>query len=65
MGRVHNVLPLDDGKSLFDVYTRAGPEFVTFDSTDILGPEPKLGDPVAATVRDLLHREHSSVPANW
>ena len=53
VGRVHNVLPLEDGKSLFDVYTRAGPEFVTFDSTNILGPEPKLGDPVAATVRDL------------
>jgi hypothetical protein len=53
VGRVHNVLPLDDGKALFDVYIRAGPEFATFESTDILGPQPKLGDPIAATVRDL------------
>jgi hypothetical protein len=53
VGRVHNVLPLDDGKALFDVYTRTGPEFVTFESTDILGPQPKLGDRIAATVRDL------------
>jgi hypothetical protein len=53
VGRVHNMLTLDDGKCLFDVYTRAGPEFVTFDSIDIMGPEPKLGDAVAVTVRDL------------
>jgi hypothetical protein len=53
VGRVHNVLLLDEGKSLFDVYTQAGPEFVSFDSTEIFGPEPKVGDAIAATLRGL------------
>jgi hypothetical protein len=53
VGRVHNVLALDDGSSLFDLYVQAGPEFLTFDSTAVSGRQLKVGDSVAITVRDL------------
>ena len=53
VGRVHNVLTIDDSRSVFDVYTQAGPEYLAFDSADISGRQPKIGDPISATLHDL------------
>jgi hypothetical protein len=56
VGTVHNIVALDDGSSLFDVYVQAGPEFLTFASTDLPGQPPSLRDPIEVTVRGLrLH----------
>ena len=53
VGTVHNILALDDGSSLFDVYVQAGPEFLTFASTDLPGQPPSLRDAIEVTVRGL------------
>lgn len=53
VGDVHNVLPLEDGTVLFDVYVRAGPEFVTFDSGDLTGQPPELHDLLEVVVQGL------------
>ena len=52
VGRVHNVIPLDNGDSVFDVYVQTGPEFLSFDSTEY-ERELKVGDPVAIVVENL------------
>jgi hypothetical protein len=52
VGRVENVLPLDDGDSIFDVYVQTGPEFLAFDSTEH-EIDLKVGDPVAIVVQGL------------
>lgn len=53
VGTVHNVVTLDDGSDLFDVYVQAGPEFITFQSSELPGKRPALHDSIEATVRGL------------
>jgi hypothetical protein len=53
VGDMHNILQLDDGGSLFDVYLRTGPEFVTFASKDLPGDSPQLSDSLEVTVKGL------------
>ena len=53
VGAVHNVMVLDEGVSLFDVYLQNGPEFLTFDSADLPGAPPKQGEGVEIIVRGL------------
>jgi hypothetical protein len=53
VGDVHNILQLDDGGALFDVYLRAGPEFVTFESKDLPGHAPQLRESLEVTVEGL------------
>jgi hypothetical protein len=53
VGTVHNVLTLEDGSCLFDVYVQSGPEFLTFASSDFSGPPPFLRDSIEITVSGL------------
>jgi hypothetical protein len=53
VGDVHNILVLDDGAALFDVYIQSGPEFMTIQSTDLGGPPPRVHDQIEVVVRQL------------
>jgi hypothetical protein len=53
VGTVHNILALEDGSSLYDVYIQAGPEFLTFESGELPGQPPSLHVWVEATLRGL------------
>jgi hypothetical protein len=53
VGTVHNILALGNGALLFDVYVQAGPEFLTFQSSDLPGQPPALRDSIEATIRGL------------
>lgn len=52
-GRVNNVLVLDDGNHLVDVYLRNGPEFVAVISSDINNHVPGVGIGLEIVVEGL------------
>jgi hypothetical protein len=53
VGKVHGITQVDDATSLFDLYSQAGPEFVSFETKDVHGAPPVVGDGVEAVVSGL------------
>lgn len=53
VGKVHNIVPLDDGGAIYDVYLVAGPEFFGLDDDDLAGVILAVGDSVEAVVSGL------------
>ncbi len=52
VGLVHHVVEVSEGVSLFDLYLRTGPEYVTFESS-ALGCSPTIGDGLEVVVGGL------------
>lgn len=53
VGRVHNVIALDDGVSVYDVYLTNGPEFAAFDSDELGDSSLAKGVALEVTVLGL------------
>jgi hypothetical protein len=52
-GCVHNILPTGEGASIYDIYIQRGPEFLSCESSELVGAPPSNGDCVELEVRGL------------